>query len=67
MNYADKLGIPYVIFLGEDEVSAGVCAVRTWAPANRSRPTLTRLWRSSRRVFGSAVLARPFRTRFQST
>ena len=28
MNYADKLGIPYVIFLGEDEVSAGVCAVK---------------------------------------
>ena len=23
MNYADKLGIPYVIFLGEDEIAAG--------------------------------------------
>ena len=28
MNYADKLSIPYVVFLGEDEVSAGVCAVK---------------------------------------
>ena len=23
MSYADKLGVPYVIFLGEDEISAG--------------------------------------------
>ena len=24
MNYADKLGVPFVLFLGEDEISAGV-------------------------------------------
>ncbi len=28
MNYADKLGVPYVVFLGEDEVSAGVVACK---------------------------------------
>ena len=31
MNYADKLGIPYVIFLGEDEIAAGKCSVKTLA------------------------------------
>lgn len=28
VSYADKLGIPYVIFLGEDEISAGVVACK---------------------------------------
>ena len=28
ISYADKLGIPYVIFLGEDEICAGVAAVK---------------------------------------
>ena len=28
ISYADKLGIPYVIFLGEDELAQGVCAVK---------------------------------------
>ena len=28
MNYADKLGVPYVVFLGDDEVSAGVVACK---------------------------------------
>lgn len=27
-GYADKLGIPFVIFLGEDEINAGVVAVK---------------------------------------
>lgn len=34
MTYADKLGIPYVVFLGEDEIAQG-----TWLrqePAHRS-------------------------------
>ena len=26
--YADKLGIPYVAFLGEDEIAQGVCSVK---------------------------------------
>ena len=28
ISYADKLGIPYVIFLGEDEISAGIVACK---------------------------------------
>ncbi|MEG1989333.1 MAG: His/Gly/Thr/Pro-type tRNA ligase C-terminal domain-containing protein, partial [Oscillibacter sp.] len=28
IGYADKLGIPYVIFLGEDEIAAGVVACK---------------------------------------
>ncbi len=28
MSYADKLGIPYAIFLGEDEIAAGQCSVK---------------------------------------
>ena len=31
MSYADKLGIPFVIFVGEDEVRAGVVAVKDMA------------------------------------
>ena len=28
MNYADKISVPYVVFLGDDEVSAGVVACK---------------------------------------
>ena len=28
MAYADKLGIPFVVFLGEDEIAAGKCALK---------------------------------------
>ena len=28
MNYADKVGVPYAIFLGEDEINAGRCSVK---------------------------------------
>ena len=28
MSYADKLGIPYVAFLGEDEISRGVVKLK---------------------------------------
>ncbi|MBE6927597.1 MAG: histidine--tRNA ligase [Ruminococcaceae bacterium] len=31
IQYADKLGIPYVIFLGDDEIVQGVCAVKCLA------------------------------------
>ena len=27
-NYADKIGVPYAIFLGEEEINAGVAAVK---------------------------------------
>ena len=28
LTYADRLGIPYVVFLGEDEIAGGVCSVK---------------------------------------
>ena len=28
MGYADKLGIPYAVLLGEDEIAAGQCSVK---------------------------------------
>ena len=28
MNYADKIGVPYVLFLGDDEIAAGVVACK---------------------------------------
>ena len=31
IQYADKLGIPYVIFLGDDEIAQGLCAVKKLA------------------------------------
>ena len=31
IQYADKLGIPYVIFLGDDEIAQSVCAVKNLA------------------------------------
>ncbi len=31
IQYADKIGIPYVIFLGDDEIAQGVCAVKELA------------------------------------
>ena len=35
MSYADKLGIPYVAFLGEDEISKGVVKVKDMATGNQ--------------------------------
>ncbi len=31
MSYADKLGVPYAVLLGEDEIAAGVCSVKNMA------------------------------------
>ena len=28
MSYADKLGVPFAVLLGEDEISAGKCSVK---------------------------------------
>ena len=37
MSYADKLGIPYVIFLGEDEINAGVVACKDMATGEQTK------------------------------
>ena len=28
MSYADKLGVPFAVLLGEDEIAEGVCSVK---------------------------------------
>ena len=28
LNYADKLGVPFAVLLGEDEIAANVCSVK---------------------------------------
>ena len=37
MAYHDKQGIPYVIFLGEDEISAGVVACKDMATGEQTK------------------------------
>ena len=37
MNYADKTGIPYVVFLGEDEIRDGVTACKDMASGEQTR------------------------------
>ena len=37
MSYADKLSIPYVIFLGEDEISVGVVACKDMATGEQTK------------------------------
>ncbi len=43
ISYADKLGIPYVIFLGEDEIQAGVAACKDLSTGEQTNldPTAT--------------------------
>ena len=31
MSYADKLGVPFAVLLGEDEMAQGKCAVKNMA------------------------------------
>ena len=37
ISYADKLGIPYVVFLGEDEISAGVIACKDMSTGEQTK------------------------------
>ncbi len=37
MNYADKLGVPYVIFLGEDEIQEGMVACKDMVTGEQTK------------------------------
>ena len=37
MNYADKIGVPYVVFLGEDEVRDGVVACKDMVSGEQTK------------------------------
>ena len=47
ISYADKLGIPYVIFVGEDEISAGIVACKDMKSGEQTKlpvsETITRI------------------------
>ena len=43
IQYADKLHIPYVVFLGEDELAAGTASVKELASGEQSSVQLTEL------------------------
>ena len=37
MNYADKLGVPYVVFLGDDEIRAGLVACKDMVSGEQTK------------------------------
>jgi len=39
MSYADKLGVPYAVLLGEDELAEGTCSVKNMATGEQLRLT----------------------------
>ena len=41
MAYADKLGVPYAILLGEDEIAQGVCTVKDMRTGNQVSASAT--------------------------
>ena len=41
MSYADKLGVPYVIFLGDDEIAQGVVACKDMASGEQIKAPFT--------------------------
>ena len=43
MNYADKLGVPYVVFLGDDEIAAGLVACKDMTSGEQTQVPFTRL------------------------
>lgn len=40
MNYADRIGVPYVAFLGEDEVAGGVVSLKDMASGDQEKVAL---------------------------
>ena len=41
MNYADRIGVPYVAFLGEDEIAAGVVSIKDMTSGEQQKQPLT--------------------------
>ncbi len=39
MSYADKLGVPYAVLLGEDEIAEGVCSVKNMTTGEQVKLT----------------------------
>ena len=61
MNYADKLGVPYVVFLGDDEIAAGQVACKDMTSGKQTKlsfeDTLSRITQGlSQRNQGKVIL-----------
>ena len=61
MNYADKLGVPYVVFLGDDEIAAGLVACKDMTSGEQTKlpfdATLSRIQEGlSQRNLGKVIL-----------
>ena len=61
MNYADKLGVPYVVFLGDDEIAAGLVACKDMTSGEQTTlpfdATLSRIQEGlSQRNQGTVIL-----------
>ena len=61
MNYADKLGVPYVVFLGDDEIAAGLVACKDMTSGEQTKlsfeDTLSRITQGmSQRNQGKVIL-----------
>ena len=39
MSYADKLGVPYAVLLGEDEIAEGKCSVKNMVSGEQQKLT----------------------------
>ena len=39
MSYADKLGVPYAVLLGEDEIAEGKCSVKNMTTGEQQKLT----------------------------
>ena len=39
MAYADKLGVPFAVLLGEDEIAEGMCSVKLMATGEQRKLT----------------------------
>ena len=42
MNYADRIGVPFVAFLGEDEVRSGVASLKDMSSGEQEKVELAR-------------------------
>ena len=61
MSYADKLGVPFVVFLGEDEIAQGKCSVKDLSTGEQSLMTtqeaIARISaEAARRASGAVIL-----------
>lgn len=69
MNYADKLGVPYVVFLGDDEIAAGLVACKDMTSGEQTKlsfeDTLSRITQGlSQRNQGKVILENKYKPKY---